>query len=311
MNTGAIVAIVDAYDHPTIKSDLDTYSSTFKIPSLPTCVGSVSSSSVPCFQKVNQDGGTTYPQANAGWALETSMDVEVAHGVCQNCSILLVEANSASYSDLMTAVDRAYNLGAKVISNSYGSSEFSGETAYDYHFDHPDVAYTFSSGDSGYGASYPASSRFVTAVGGTTLNLSGNSYVSESAWSGSGSGCSLYETKPSWQTDTLCANRTVSDVSADANPNTGAAVYDSVRYQGKKGWFKVGGTSLSAPIVAGVYALSGNTNNANQLPYLNTGSLYDVTSGSNGSCNGIYLCTSQVGYDGPTGLGSPNGIGGF
>lgn len=310
-----IIAIVDAYDHPNILSDLNTYSKTFGIPTLPSCSGPIANSLVPCFQKINQNGDTKYPQQNSGWALEIALDVEVAHAMCQNCSILLVEANSNSYANLMTAFDRAITAGATIISNSYGSNEFPGQTYYDSHFNRPGVAITFSSGDSGYGAQYPASSRYVTAVGGTTLFLnSDKSYNSETAWSGSGSGCSAYESKPIWQLDSGCANRTVADVSADANPNTGAAVYNSVRYAGQRGWFKVGGTSLSSPIIAGIYALAGGVNSgifANSLPYSAPTSLTDILSGSNGSCGGSYLCTALTGYDGPTGLGTPNGIGAF
>lgn len=315
-SSNQIIAIVDAYDHPSILSDLNTYSDTFGIPRLPVCVGSVSTSATPCFQKINQLGATSaYPTANAGWALEIALDVEAAHAMCQNCSILLVEANSNSYANLMTAVDRAVLAGATVISNSYGSSEFSGEATYDGHFNHPGVAITVSSGDAGYGAEYPASSQYVTAVGGTSLKFNtDNTYQSETAWSGSGSGCSAYEMKPVWQTDLACAKRTVADVSAVADPNTGAAVYDSVRYQGKKGWFKVGGTSLSAPLIAGMYALAGGVPSGvsgNSLPYSHTSSLHDILSGSNGSCGGNYLCTAGIGYDGPTGLGTPNGTGAF
>jgi subtilase family serine protease len=306
------IAIVDAYDDPNIQRDLDTYSATFGIPLLPAC-SSVSNPSIPCFKKVDQRGGTRYPRADSGWALEIALDVETAHAVCQNCNILLVEANSSSYSNLMAAVDRAVALGASVVSNSWGSGEFGGESYYDSHFNHPGVAFTVSSGDSGYGAEYPAASPYVTAVGGTSLYLNRDgSYNYETAWTGAGSGCSLFEGKPTWQTDTGCANRTVADVSADADPNTGAAVYDSVRYYGQSGWFQVGGTSLASPIVAAVYALSGNTaGNANQIPYLNSGNLRDITSGSNGYCGGSYLCSATNGYDGPTGLGTPNGTAAF
>jgi subtilase family serine protease len=138
-------------------------------------------------------------------------------------------------------------------------------------------------------------------------------YGGETAWSGAGSGCSAYVAKPSWQKDAGCARRSVVDVAADADPNTGAAVYDSVSYQGHSGWFQVGGTSLAAPLIAGVYALAGNASTVTygSYPYSNTSSLHDVTSGSNGSCGGSYLCTAGSGYDGPTGLGSPNGLGGF
>ena len=309
----AIIAIVDAYDDPNIAKDLATYSTQFHLPQLPACNGAIASSAVPCFQKVNQNGSATrHPLSNSGWALEISLDVETAHAICRNCSILLVEANSASYTNLMASVDRAGALGAKIVSNSYGSGEFSSETSYDSHFDHPGIAYLFSAGDSGYGATYPASSPFVTAVGGTSLFLnSDGSYNTELAWSGTGSGCSAYETKPAWQGDALCARRTVADVSADADPSTGAAVYDSVSYAGQRGWFQVGGTSLAAPIIAGAYALSGNlptTTAENSLPYAApAGSLHDVSGGANGSCGGSYLCTAVTGYDGPTGLGSPDG----
>lgn len=301
------IGIVDAYDDPNIASDLATYDSYYGLPSC-TVVNS-------CLQKVNQTGGTKYPRANAGWALEISLDVETAHEICQNCKILLVEASTSSIANLGSAVNEAATLGATVISNSYGSSEYSSEvTDESKYFDHPGIMITASSGDGGYGVEFPAASQYVTAVGGTTLNLnSANGYVSESAWSGSGSGCSSYVTKPSWQTDAGCANRTVTDVAADADPNTGAAVYDSVRYQGQSGWFQVGGTSLASPLVGAVYALAGNaaTLTYASYPYLHASSLHDVASGSNGSCGGSYLCVAGVGYDGPTGLGSPNGTVGF
>ncbi len=314
------IAIVDAYDDPNIFSDLNNYSAYFGLPGLVNCPVAGGTVNSPCFQKVNQNGGSTYPSVNSGWSLEIALDVEVAHAICQNCNILLVEANSNSFTNLMAAVDRARLMGATVISNSYGGSEFSGESAYDSHFNYPGIAFTFSSGDSGYGTQYPASSPYVTAVGGTTLNLAGNSYVSESAWNGAGSGCSSYEPQPAFQSSlglVGCANRMVADVAADANPSTGAAVYDSVRYQGKNGWFKVGGTSLAAPLVAGVYALAGGVSagvTGNSLPY-SLGSygnnLHDVIGGSNGTCSTGYLCSSVVGYDGPTGLGSPLGWAAF
>jgi subtilase family serine protease len=316
-STKQIIAIVDAYDHPYILSDLNFYSTTYGIPTMTACVGPVASSVTPCFQKVNQNGAASpLPQVNAGWALEIALDVEAAHAMCQNCSILLVEATSNSYANLMAAVDRAVLLGANVVSNSYGSGEFSGETAYDFHFNKTGVAFTVSSGDAGYGAEYPAASQYVTAVGGTSLKLNTDgTYQSETAWSGAGSGCSAYESKPTWQFDPDCAKRSVADVSAVADPNTGAAVYDSVRYQGKKGWFKVGGTSLSSPLIAGVYALAGSVPTGvygNSLPYAAAATyLHDILFGSNGSCSGSYLCTAGVGYDGPTGLGTPNGAGAF
>jgi subtilase family serine protease len=241
--------------------------------------------------------------------------VEIAHAICPNCKILLVEASSNSFLNLLKAEDYAI-AHASVVSNSWGGSEFSSETSstYDNHFNHIGRPITFSSGDAGYGVEYPAASQYVTAVGGTTLNLnSNNTYKSETVWAGAGSGCSTYEPKPTWQKDTGCLRRTVADVAADANPNTGAAIYDSVTYQGRVGWFQVGGTSLSSPIIAGVYALAGNAASTvdGSFPYAHRTALHDVTSGSNGSCGGSYLCTGKVGYDGPTGDGTPKGTGAF
>lgn len=312
--TTPIIAIVDAYDDPNAANDLSKYSSTFGVSQLPTCSGAIAVSKVACFQKVNQTGSTSrMPSSNAGWALEISLDVQTAHASCQNCKILLVEANSSSFSDLLKAIDAAVAMGANVVSGSWGGSEFSSETAYDSHFNRPGVAFTFSAGDNGYGTLYPAASPYVTAVGGTSLLLnSDNSYFSETAWNGTGSGCSRYESKPAWQHDTLCTTRAMNDISADADPATGVAVYDSVRYYGQSGWFQVGGTSLSAPIIASVYALSGTTTGTvNALPYTlaSATNLHDVTSGTNGSC-GI-LCSAAAGYDAPTGLGTPNGVTAF
>lgn len=294
------IGIVDAYDDPNIESDLAVYSKQYGLPPCTTANG--------CFRKVNQTGGTSYPKQNAGWSLEISLDVEIAHAICPNCNILLVEANSNQFADLNAAEDYAV-AHANVVSNSWGGSESSGETSYDSHFNHIGTPITFSSGDSGYGVEYPAASQYVTAVGGTTLKLnSNNTWSSETVWSGAGSGCSAYEPKPSWQTDSGCIRRTVADVAADADPNTGAAVYDTVRYQGRSGWFQVGGTSLSSPLIAAVYALAGNAASTvdGSYPYGHTSSLRDVTSGSNGSCSGSYLCTGKPGYDGPTGNGTPN-----
>jgi subtilase family serine protease len=310
------IAIVDAYDHPSIAGDLNTYSSQY---GLPLCNGAN-----PCFQKVNQSGSASgpFPKANSGWALEIAMDVEVAHAICPNCKILLVEANSNSLSNLAAAVRTAAKLGATEISNSYGGSEFSSEMseAYGGAYTQPGIAVTASSGDNGYGSfGFPASHPGVITVGGTTLTVgAGNVYGGETAWSGAGSGCSLYVAAPSWQSflSACDGKRGTADVAAVADPNTGAAVYDSVRYQGRSGWFKVGGTSLSAPLVAGVYALAGGlpagTTGASGL-YGHLGDsavLHDVTGGSNGSCSTI-MCKGGAGYDGPTGVGTPLGIGAF
>ncbi len=305
--TSQVIAVVDAFDDPSAEADLAVYRSQFGLPPCTTANG--------CFRKVNQDGGASpLPRASQGWALEISLDLQMASAVCPSCRLLLVEAKSSSFANLVAAVDTAVQLGASVVSNSYGGGEFAGETSYDLHFDHPGVAITVSSGDSGYGVEYPASSPFVTAVGGTTLRLAADgSRLSETAWSGSGSGCSAYEPKPGWQIDTGCANRTVADVSAVADPSTGVSVYDSYGYKGQKGWFVVGGTSASAPIIAGVYALAGNVASTTyaSYPYAHASQLFDVTSGSNGTCGAAYLCTAAPGFDGPTGLGTPRGAGAF
>jgi subtilase family serine protease len=311
---GQTVAIVDAFGDNTAEADLNTYRSTYGLPACTTANG--------CFKKVNQNGVQgSYPANNQGWALETQLDLEMVSAVCPSCKILLVEATNNQSNSLYAAEDTAARLGATEISNSWGGGEASSETSQDVHFNHPGAAITVSSGDSGYGVEYPAASRYVTAVGGTTLNRATNARGwSETAWSGSGSGCSAYEPKPAWQTDSGCSRRTVADVSAVADPNTGVAVYDSncnligqLSGQCFKGWGVVGGTSASAPIVAGVYALAGNGQSVNygSFPYGHTSSLFDVTAGSNGSCSPAYLCTSGAGYDGPTGLGTPNGTGAF
>ncbi len=303
LGAGRTVAIVDAYDDPSAASDLNTYRAQFGLPSVN-------------FTKINQNGvAGSYPSANGGWAQEISLDLDMVSAICPECSILLVEANSATFTDLGTAENTAAAWpGVVAISNSWGGSESSGETSQDSTFDHPGIAITASAGDSGYGVEYPAASRYVTAVGGTTLTKASTTRGwSETVWSGTGSGCSAYEPQMSWQANLgSCLNRTVGDVAADANPNTGVAVYDSYAYQGLSGWLVFGGTSVASPIVASVYALSGNTTSTGaSYAYSHASSLFDVTSGSNGSCGGSYLCTGEVGYDGPTGLGTPNGTGAF
>jgi hypothetical protein len=315
--TSQTIAIVDAYDDPTIESNLATYSATYGLPACTTANG--------CFRKVNQSGEEgTYPKADGGWALEISLDVETAHAICQNCEVLLVEAASNSFANLTAAVSQAASLRATEISNSYGGPEYAGEQA-DTAYEHPGIAITASAGDSGYGAEYPASSPYVIAVGGTTLNLGpGDSYGSETVWSGSGSGCSAYEAAQAWQVSaanwslTGCgAKRAVADVAADANPNTGVSVYDTTKDQGQAGWFQVGGTSLSAPLIAAVYALAGggSADYPAADPYGHQAdspaSLHDVTGGSNGSCGESTMCVGATGYDGPTGVGTPKGVTAF
>ena len=310
--SGQTVAIVDAYNDPYAESDLGVYRSQFGLPACTTKNG--------CFRKVNQSGGTSYPRNNASWSEEISLDLDMVSAVCPNCHILLVEASSATYANLGAAVNEAAKLGANEISNSYGGGDSSADSSLDSYYNHPGIAVTASSGDSGYVVEYPAASQYVTAVGGTTLTKASNTRGwAETAWGRAGSGCSAYEAQPSWQgsvtniSSTCPKNRAEADVSADADPNTGVAVYDSYAYQGYKGWLVFGGTSVASPVIASVYALAGNASSVNygSYPYSHSSSLNDVTSGSNGSCGGSDLCTAVAGWDGPTGLGTPNGTGAF
>jgi len=299
------VAIVDAYGYSNAETDLGVYRSQYGLPACTTANG--------CFKKVNQAGVEgSYPSNNTGWSQETALDLDMVSAICPNCKILLVEGNSASFADLAAAENTAATLGAHVISNSYGGSEGSASTPYEPAYNHPGIAITVSTGDSGYGVQFPSTSPHVTAVGGTSLTTASNARGwTETVWSGAGSGCSTVYDKPTWQTDTGCTKRTVADVSAVADPNTGVAVYAPTGRLKRSGWLVFGGTSVAAPVVAGVYGLNGGTVTYGSDPYSNLGALFDVTSGSNGSCGGSYLCTGVVGYDGPTGLGTPNGVAAF
>ncbi|HET7627944.1 MAG TPA: S53 family peptidase [Bacillales bacterium] len=302
--TGQTIAIVDAYGSPTIKQDLQTFNQQFGLPPADLTV-------------VYPDGKPR--RTDGGWALETSMDVEWAHAIAPDAKILLVVAKSNSLADLLSAEDYASSHGAEVVSNSWGASEFSSEASYDSHFQHPGITYTASSGDSGAGVIWPAASPNVVAVGGTTLNLdeSGNR-LSVSAWDGSGGGLSNYFARPNYQDawqSVVGSSRGVPDISFDADPNTGVAVYDSTRLQGEKGWFQVGGTSLGAPCWAALIALAdqGRTSPLSSTETLtklyqiagDTGSsgyvanFYDITSGNNGGF------AAKAGYDLVTGIGSP------
>ena len=304
---GQTVAVIDAYNDPTVAADLAVYRSSYGLPACTSANG--------CFSVYNENGGTTLPPTDDGWASEESLDVDMVSAICSLCHIMLVEASSTSYADLGTAVNEAVALGAKFISNSYGGPEQSSDTTLDTeYFDHPGVVITASAGDSGYAVQYPASSPYVTAVGGTTLTKASNARGwAETAWDGTGAGCSAYEPKPSWQHDTGCAHRTVADVSADADPNTGVAVYDTSTST-DPGWNEFGGTSVASPIIASIYALTGTPvpgSNPAESPYQHSAGLFDVTSGSDGSCGSTYLCTAGSGYDGPTGLGTPDGSSAF
>ena len=291
---GQTIAIVDAYDDPTAEADLGVFSQRFGLPACTTANG--------CFKKVNQTGGTRYPRADSGWALEISLDVQWAHAIAPGARILLVEASSNSFTNLLAAEDYAA-AHANYVSNSWGAPEFSGENTYDAHFSRPNVSFFVSAGDAGLPAEYPSSSPNVVSVGGTTLHFSGSTLTSETGWSESGGGCSLYENAPPAQAgfnqyaQVACAGkRATPDVSLVADPASGVSVYDSTRYQGQKGWFVVGGTSASAPMWAARSAVAGTVVDSAAV-YGNTITYRDIISGNNGA-------PALAGYDLVTGRGS-------
>jgi subtilase family serine protease len=300
------IAIVDGYDDPAAERDLAVYRSQFGLPACTTANG--------CFRKVDQSGGRDYPEADGGWAQEISLDLDMASAACPRCTLLLVEATTTSMANLGAAENTAVRLGADAVSNSWGGADGK-DRYYGRYFHHPGVAITASSGDSGYGVSYPASSKWVTAVGGTTLTRSSSFRgFTESVWSDAGSGCSTYNTT-TWQPKSItdCDGRAVADVAAVADPATGVAVYDSYVFQETSGWLTFGGTSASAPIIAAVYALAGDFGehtDASRLWDHHT-HLHDITSGSNGSCRSASWCRAGRGWDGPTGWGTPDGIDDF
>ncbi len=313
--SGQRVYVVDAYNDPTAEADLATYRSQYGLPACTSAGG--------CFQKVNQNGATSpLPSTDTGWAGEISLDLDMVSAICPQCAITLVEANDAS-DNLFSAVKEAATLGAKYVSMSWGGPETGSEASYDaQYFKSSGVVYTASTGDDAYqaGVIYPSTSVDAVAVGGTSLHTASSSRGwTESVWKtntseGTGSGCSSDEAKPTWQgviATSVCGKRAVSDVSAVADPATGVAVYLTT---GGSGWTVYGGTSASAPIIASVYALAGApsaTTKPASLPYAHTGNLNDVTSGNNGTCSPSLLCTAAAGWDGPTGLGTPNGVTAF
>ncbi len=355
--TPQTIALVDAYDDPTAEKDLRHYDEEF---GLPPCT-----SANHCFKKINAEGTKKpLPVVNGGWAVEISLDIEVAHAICQNnCRILLVEAQSACYPDLEAAENRAVTDGASEISNSwYGREPLTESDAYN----HPGTVITAAAGDEGFLnwagkegtgcdepgvglVNYPASSPHVVAVGGTrlTLNSSSDTWESETVWNrlrgAGGSGCSTQFAAPPWQrkvphwSSVGCGSkRAVADIAADADPNTGIAVYDSTpNSRGSTGWVETGGTSASAPLIAAAFALAGGSGGVEypaktlyENALLNPSSLHDVQSGSNAecqlvgeelcsplqeaaACSGHAICLAGPGYDGPTGVGTPNGLGAF
>jgi hypothetical protein len=358
------IALVDAYDDTSAEADLAVFDSKYGLAACTKGNG--------CFRKVNEEGNPSPLPASGGtlergWAQEIATDVEVAHGVCPSCDIVLVEARSNANNDLYAAEQTAAGLGVNEISNSWGGEEPPIDSQ---DFNHPGIVITASSGDDGYlnwleegapeTANYPASSPHVVAVGGTSLLLGGNAtktWKSESVWNdggekagvlegfgAGGGGCSEVFTAPVWQqlvsdwASVGCgSNRAVADVSADADPYTGVSVYDSTEYKGEKGWAVIGGTSVASPIIASVFALVGGAQGVEypaRTLYENElrtpTALHDVTAGSNGeclkpfkensgtsgcttaeeakTCSGRASCVAGVGYDGPTGVGTPHGI---
>jgi subtilase family serine protease len=299
--SGQIVALVDAYDNPHVASDLATYRSAFGLPAAN-------------FTKYNQSGQQgNYPSGNVGWGLEIDLDVEMVSAACPLCTIYLVEANSASAGNLEAAEAEAVKLGATIVSNSYSGTGLS-----ESYYDTAGVTYLASAGDDGYGLYQPATFQAVVSAGGTVLKESHSAY-SEKVWDGSGGGCSSTgEPKPSWQTDPGCKYRTGNDASAVA---VGVAEYDSYSYGG---WVEVDGTSISSPLLAGVFGLAGNSTSQDggkNIWTLNPSQLetdLHVISKGNDGCSGVkskYLCKAGTGefgqYSGPSGWGTPNGIGAF
>ena len=315
---GVTIGIVDAFQDPNAAKDLARYRSHFHLKACTT--------GNKCLKIVNEKGKTSpLPSKDKSWAVEESLDLDMVSAICPNCHILLVEASSTSTFDLGTSEDTALKLGARYVSNSWSGDEYYGQDYDNSFFNHPGDVLSFAADDEGYGPQYPTDLQYVTAVGGTTLKHAKNKRGwTESAWGfsqgieGTGSGCSAFEPKPSWQRADAkspdgCLNRTETDVSADADPNTGALIYDSYK---QSGFFDVGGTSEATPIITSVYALAGTPTRGSypsEYPYLHTKDLFDVTSGVNGPCETFrkYLCHGLKGYDGPTGLGTPNGTGAF
>lgn len=303
---GMLVAVVDAYDDPAVAADLAVYRREFGLPACTTASG--------CLRVVDQRGGRDLPAPDPGWAEEISLDLDMVSAVCPRCRILLVEADSAAQSNLGLAVETAAALGADAISNSYGGAD-AADASYGRYYHQPGIAVTASAGDSGYGVSYPASSKWVTAVGGTTLRRSTQARRgwSESVWDGTGSGCSTLNAT-TWQDPALtgCTGRAVADIAAVADPATGVAVYDSYTDAGASGWLTIGGTSAGAPLVAAAYALAGGLGGGDGAAYLwahHSGNVNDVRYGRNGDCPTARWCTAHYGWDGPTGWGSLAGVG--
>jgi len=298
------VAIVDAFAYPTAEADLAVYRAQYGLPACTTANG--------CLKIVGQTGGKPPSRVDVGWDQEQALDLDMVSAACPNCHILLVQASSASFSNLWTGVDYAKTVaGVRAISNSYGNTDSSSYAQYDSHYAGNNIAITVSTGDYGYGAQWPATAPGAVAVGGTSLRAGGGTRGwTETVWDGAGSGCGLGHPKPTWQNGVTdaCGGRMEADISAVADPNTGVAVYGPSSRTTQQ-WMVFGGTSASAPLIGAMFALRNGSINAASSIYSHTGNLNDVTSGSNGTCPVSYYCNAQAGYDGPTGLGTPNGTG--
>jgi subtilase family serine protease len=310
---GQIIGIVDAYDDPNAAADLAVFSKQFNLPACTTANN--------CFREVYEN--SRRPAMNSNWSLEISLDVQWAHAIAPQATILLVETSSNSLSDLIAGVDLAVRHGASVVSMSWMSGEFSGEASLDNHFLSNGVTFFAASGDNGTGTAYPAASPNVIGVGGTSmqLNAQGN-YGSETAWSGSGGGISRYEHEPTYQAllglpvDAAGA-RGIPDVSYNGDPSTGYAVYDSIAINGLTGWLQVGGTSAGTPQWAALMAITNSIRAAARKADLNATNaaiysqarsspnvaFHPITHGTNGKCG--LICDAMNGYDYVTGVGTP------
>jgi subtilase family serine protease len=316
------VAIVVVGDYALAESDLGVYRSFFRLPPCTTANGCLRKTANVTPTNITDTGGATSIAAHAataaGWAAETDADIEIMSAVCPNCKIMISEAPTNSIGDLSYAVSNAAYAGATIVNASFGAAESSIDTSFGWAYENiKNVKVVAAAGDGGYGVYFPASEVDTIAVGGTSLSINGST-VSETAWSGTSSGCSAYYSTPTWQhvpaVSNACHQRNIVDVAAVADPNTGVAVYDSTLSGSSGGWATFGGTSIAAPIITGMYALSGDTarnTGAQTLYTASSGSFLPVTSGSDGTCNPQYLCTAVAGYNGPAGLGIPHGLGGF
>jgi subtilase family serine protease len=319
---GQTVGVVGAYDDPQLAADLLAYRKQFKLPLCATTAKNPATYDlVGCFvHKYNQNGQSSPlpPAASAGWAQELNLDTQMVSAICPMCKIVVVEANSATFSDLGIAVDRAVTLGANVVSNSWGAPEWAGETdpSITAHFTHPGVPLVFSAGDNGNAAEFPSAMPSVIAVGGTALyrDTTTSRGWREEAWSASGGGCSAYFPRGSWQgASGSCTTRQTTDISFLADPMTGVAYYDSLNVPGAAGWGVIGGTSVGAPAIAAIIGLAKNAaslgTGAQYIYGHRTGNITDITVGSTGTCAVYQLCHAVVGRDGPTGVGTPWGLG--